>query len=560
MIHAKSPTNPASIFVAELGASISGGAWGMNFSLKSLSRMFVAAALVCAVVGAQAPAIASATPTIVTGSGPLTGITTAALNEYLGIPYAAPPVGALRWMPPKAFGHWPGTLQATHFGRECPQLDALGKPTGAENCLYLNVYTPQTITSALPVMVWIHGGGLTAGSGEDYAPGPLVVQGNVIVVTINYRLGLLGFFAQTALDAEGHLAGNYGLMDQQFALKWVQQNIAAFGGDPTRVTMFGESAGGQSVYANLASPRAAGLFQRAIAESGSYASFTDYDQAIIPLADAETVGSAFEESGAAFADAVRCPSQTSACLRKVPPPTLIKAQPFPMYPFVDGVVLPNTLGVAFATGAFNRVPVISGTNHDEYRLFVAADYDDLGNPLTNAEYMTAVDTVWGSVLGPIVLDEYPLPANPPADAASLALGASGTDGIFSCPARLADQSLSQYVTTYTYEFSDENAPLYTGILPASFPLGAYHSAEIQYLMNILGIPAPFTSDQTDLSEAMISYWTQFAATGDPNSADQPVWSPYNSATDEFQSFVPPTPTVDSTFATDHLCTTLWDFL
>jgi len=160
------------------------------------------------------------------------------------------------------------------------------------------------------------------------------------------------------------------------------------------------------------------------------------------------------------------------------------------------------------------------------------------------------------------LDDYPLSANPPADAASLALGASGTDGIFSCPARLADQSLAQYVTTYTYEFSDENAPLdiFTFFITPSFPLGAYHSAEIQYLMNILGIAAPFTSEQSQLSRAMISYWTRFAATGDPNSAGQPVWSPYSSATDEFQSFVPPTPTVDSTFATDHLCTTLWDFL
>jgi para-nitrobenzyl esterase len=541
----------------------------MKNYLKVVSRVVVAAVLSLTVV-ARAAASHSSTATIVTGSGSLTGVAAEDVNEYLGIPYAAPPVGALRWLPPKAFGHWPGVLAATHFGRECPQFNsALGVEIGSENCLYLNVYTPKPTKSAasdnalgLPVMVWIHGGGLTSGSGANYDPSPLVEAGNVIVVTINYRLGLLGFFAQSSLDAEGHLNANYGLMDQQFALKWVQQNIAAFGGNPNRMTIFGESAGGQSIYANLASPRAAGLFQGAIAESGSYGSFVDYYDAIIPIADAETVGSAFEESGAAFADAVGCTSQTSACLRAVPATTLVDVQSFPMYPVVDGTVLPNTPGAAFASGAFNRVPVISGTNHDEYRLFVAEDYDFQGNPLTNAEYTTAVDALWGTALGPIVLDDYPLPVNPAADAASLALGASGTDGIFSCPARLADQSLAQYVTTYTYEFSDEDAPLdiFAAFITPSFPLGAYHSAEIQYLMNILGIPAPFTSDQSQLSRAMISYWTHFATTGDPNSADQPVWSPYNSTTDEFQSFVPPTPTVDSTFATDHLCTTLWDFL
>jgi len=321
----------------------------MNSSLKVVSRVVVAAIL-CLTVVSRAAASHSSTATIVTDNGSLTGIAAADVNEYLGIPYAAPPVGALRWLPPKAFGHWPGVLQATHFGRECPQFnDARGVQIGSENCLYLNVYTPKQTNAAasedgsgLPVMVWIHGGGLTTGSGANYDPSPLVEAGSVIVVTINYRLGLLGFFAQSSLDAEGHLNANYGLMDQQFALKWVQQNIAAFGGNPHRMTIFGESAGGQSIYANLASPLAAGLFQGAIAESGSYGSFTDYYDAIIPLADAETVGSAYEESGAAFADAIGCTSQTSACLRAVPATTLVDVQPFPMYPVVDGTVLPNT--------------------------------------------------------------------------------------------------------------------------------------------------------------------------------------------------------------------------
>ena len=163
-------------------------------------------------------------------------------------------------------------------------------------------------------------------------------------------------------------------------------------------------------------------------------------------------------------------------------------------------------------------------------------------------------------MAPFVLPTYPLPPTPPADAASLALGASGTDGLFSCPARHEDQSLSQFVPTYTYEFNDENAPLSLGVVPASFPFGAYHGAEIQYLMTVLGIPAPFTPGQQALSAAMIGYWTQFAKTGNPNSAAEPTWPPYSSVSDEFQSFVPSAPAVESTFATDHMCSTFWDFL
>jgi para-nitrobenzyl esterase len=204
-------------------------------------------------------------PVVVTESGPLRGIAGDQVNEYLGIPYAAPPVGNLRWMPPKPYGRWHGILQATQFGNVCPQED--GAVIGSENCLFLNVYAPHARKKRgplLPVMVWIHGGGLTAGSSEIFDPTPLVEHGNLIVVTINYRIGLLGFFAHPAIDTEGHPRGNYGLMDQQFALQWVRQNILEFGGNNQLVTIFGQSAGGLSAYCNLASPPAAGLFQRAI--------------------------------------------------------------------------------------------------------------------------------------------------------------------------------------------------------------------------------------------------------------------------------------------------------
>jgi para-nitrobenzyl esterase len=497
-----------------------------------------------------------------TESGLVIGSTTGGVNQFLGIPYAAPPVGALRWRPPKRYGFFPGfALQATQFGSACTQPGGIG----SENCLFLNVFRPEEEWGegerrGLPVMVWIHGGGLIDGSSTAYNPELLVKKG-VIVVTINYRLGYLGFFAQSAIDAEGHLNGNYGLMDQQFALKWVRKNIAGFGGDPARVTIFGESAGGQSVYAQLASPLASGMFRGAIAESGSYAEFQNYFSNVVTLAQGETTGSQSVPSGAAIADSVGCTSQTASCLRAVPASTMIAQEPFPLYPFVDGRLLTQTISAAFASGEFNQVPVISGTNHDEYRLFVATGFDLVGKPiLTSAEYDTATTALWGPALGPLVLASYPFASYP---FGGEALGASGTDGVFSCPARNADQSLSKFVPTYTYEFNDENAPpaqaLFGGLL--TFPLGAYHSAELPYLfpgVDVFGLPVTLSSQQMQLSDAMVSYWTKFAKTGDPNSSEEPFWSPYSASSDEFQSLIPPTPVVESNFNTGHRCSAFWD--
>ncbi len=272
------------------------------------------------------------TPAIVTESGPLKGIVNGNTAEFLGIPYAAPPVGDLRWMPPQPFGRWHGLLNASSFGNVCTQGGR-----GAEDCLFLNIYVPNFKKNAnkhgaaLPVMFWIHGGGLTGGAGSDYDPTPLLAPGNVIVVTINYRLGYLGFFAQTALDSEGHDAGNYGLMDQQFAMQWVHNNIAAFGGDPGNVTIFGESAGGHSVYCNLASPTAAGLFSHAIAESGSYLIFDTFIQPIVPLSVGENphpeVWFPVATRSRAVSDAARQP----ACVR-FPTLTWSASSPAPCTP------------------------------------------------------------------------------------------------------------------------------------------------------------------------------------------------------------------------------------
>jgi len=497
-------------------------------------------------------------PAIVTEDGPLKGIISPDLNEFLGIPYAAPPIGALRWIPPQPHGHWQGVLEATQLGNICPQLSA-GGTVGDENCLFLNVYTPGLKKNenkhgghkhaGLPVMVWIHGGDLVRGGGGFYDPTPLVEKGNVIVVTINYRLGILGFFAHAAIDAEGHDNGNYGLMDQQFALQWVQRNIAAFGGDPARVTIFGESAGGLSVYSHLASPTAEGLFHRAIAQSGAYTSFQRYaQQRIVPLATAEG-------QGVVFATSVGCDNQTAQCLRAASVATLLTKQPASSYPIVDGDVLVQPPGPAFASGQFNKVPVITGSNHDEFRLQVVQLF---GNSLSDAAYPAVTTAFLGPLaafLGPLVpplnqqvlslypLSNYPNPLG--GQSAPLALGAWVTDVNYACTGRNAALLLSQQAPTYAYEFNDENAPLVVGLVPPglTFPMGAYHFSEIQYLFNILGQPAPFTADQQQLSDTMIAYWTQFAATGDPNVPGAPVWSPYNALTDQFQSLEPPTPTV-----------------
>src|ERR1700677_3270820 len=255
----------------------------------TLGALVAAAPAVSAsTLGGQAAASASG-PVAGTANGAVRGLVNGAVDEFLGIPYAAPPVGPLRWQPPQPAASWSGVRDATQFAPHCPQLASpFGQASTSEDCLFLNVFTPSRGEAGArhPVMVWIHGGALVTGESNDYDPTKLVEDG-VTVVTINYRLGALGFLADPALaDANGQ-SGDYGLMDQQAALRWVQRNIANFGGNPRNVTLFGESAGGLSVLSQVASPAARGLFAKAIAESGSY----NLTQA--SLASAETAGQAF---------------------------------------------------------------------------------------------------------------------------------------------------------------------------------------------------------------------------------------------------------------------------
>ena len=503
----------------------------------------------------------SAAPThkvVITENGPVRGFKTPAASAFLGIPYAAAPVGELRWQPPQPHARWTTPLDATAFGNACAQTAGiLNAGSDAEDCLFLNVFAPRgeehEDEEGRAVMVFIHGGGLTTGESNSYDPTKLVEDGGVIVVTINYRLGILGFLTHPALTAESsnHASGNYGLMDQQFALKWVRRNIARFGGNPYNVTIFGESAGGLSVHANLASPTAAGLFRKAIAESGAYS------LAQPTLAVAEGLG-------AAVASLAGCTSQTAACLRGLPVSTILTIQTVVagggIVPTVDGQVLTQSVGAAFASGQFNHVPVIEGSNHDEWRLFVGINEIVTGKVLAAGDYIPEIQATLGisdpAVATFIATSIYPLAAYPPASTApSIALGAVSTDAIIACNTRLVSRFLAAYVPTYEYEFNDHTAPIPAGY-NVSFPTGAYHSAELQYLFGpaSLGLPG-LSADQNELSDAMVRYWTRFARTGNPNSVSVPAWPAY-SPSDQFQSLELLTPVTKTTFAADHKCR-LW---
>ena len=526
----------------------------------------------------------------ITETGVVRGVRTATMRTFRGIPYAAAPVGDLRWKPPQPAARWHGIRDTTQFANHCPQVaGAFGQASTTEDCLFLNVFTPARHDGdgdgdddddddrerrgddgrgrdgddrdpgddedrdgfgLRPVMVWIHGGALVTGESNDYDPTRLVEQGGVIVVTINYRLGALGFLAHPALTAESpdHASGNYGLMDQQAALHWVQRNIVRFGGNPRRVTIFGESAGGLSVHSQLASPGSKDLFQRAIVQSGAY-------QLTQPtLAAGETAGTA-------LATRAGCTDQTAACLRSLGVAQVLASQ-LPgtagATPVIDNKFLTRTVGAAFASGQFNQVPIMEGANHDEWRLFVAITNLTTG-PISAAGYPAAIQATLGvpATVVPLLVAQYPL-ANYPSP--NLALSALGTDAIFDCNARFVEQKVSQFVPTFAYEFSDPNAPE-RFLPPVSFSYGAAHASEIQYVFDLpITVPAPpLDADQQRLAAAMVSYWTTFARTGQPNSQATPAWAAFQTASDTMQSLVPPQPQAETGFAADHHCA-FWDSL
>lgn len=481
----------------------------------------------------------SASPVVVTTTnGALQGTVAASVARFLGIPYAVPPVGALRWRLPQPHAPWQGTRDATQFGSICPQPGS-GEtlPTQSEDCLFLNVYAPFPFHSARKVMVWVHGGTNTSGAGSFYDPTPLVAVGDVIVVTLNYRLGALGFLAHPALQSESGTTGNYGLADQQLALHWVRHNIAAFGGDPHGVTLFGESSGGMNVLSQLVSPPAAGLFQRAIVESGAF------------LLDTPSL-KVSEAQGRGFARAIGCADQSATCLRSKSVAEVLAKQGNPYggrvayeLATVDGRILPMSQRAALTEGRFHRVPILFGNNGDEGKIFVPPKLSAAEYPSTLAGYAEAVHRPV-----PRILKAYPLAHYAsPTDGAAAAYG----DANFVCTNRVVARLLAHQVSAYEYEFDD---------VQGTAPLGPIHGAELRYLFDVTflgpifdGSPATLPAPSQALALAMRRYWTAFARTDSPNQLATSVWQPVPSGTIQLLVAPEPRSTSAAAFVERHKC-------
>jgi para-nitrobenzyl esterase len=437
---------------------------------------------------------------------------------FLGVPFAAPPVGDLRLRAPRPPEPFEGVFEATARGAFCPQFGPIdGNPVsnGSEDCLTLNVWTPAAPSeSPRPVMVWIHGGGYVFGSGAEtgYDGRLLSERTGHVVVTVNYRLGALGFLSLPELVSEGDGAGNFGLLDQRAALEWIQANIGAFGGDPDAVTIFGESAGGASVCQHVVSPGSAGLFHRAIVQSG-------------PCDLVVTEEEAFA-AGAPLYAALGCVEGDLACVREADALALLEALPTTdftlanlgtgFYPVVDGVVLPDAPSVMLDKGDFNRVPTMLGTNADEGSLFFVLGGTVVG---TEDEFRELAE---GLVPGfsTDVVERYVALYPSVQEAAIAAVGDAG----FVCPTRRAARALAPETPTFLYHFTFDPPSLLGD-------LGAFHSAEIRYVFANPSqlLPSALTPEETLLFEAMSGRWSAMATDGVPSG--DPEWPVYEVATD-----------------------------
>ena len=522
----------------------------MGFSLGARAKgISVALAMVCA------PAAGATTgPVRMTQSGPVQGLTVGSEVQFLGVPFAAPPVGPLRWRPPAAPLNWTGTRGATTFGADCPQY-ALTVPE-SEDCLTLNIYAPAGATTAskLPVMVWFYGGGFISGESRIYDPTPLVQAGNVIGVTVNYRLGYLGFLAHPALSAidPNHISGNYGLLDEQASLAWVKKNITNFGGDPKAITIFGEFAGGASVMAQMIIAHGVKLHS-AIMQSGGYA--TSYPS----LADAEAAGEA-------AATTLGCPDQTLSCLQGLSATALGNAlnsltDEGAVSPVQDGVNFPAGPAVAAASGAFQHVPLISGSNHDEWRLFVGLDilFGKIFNipppPMTAAQYAAMVQSTFGSSAAQI-LSLYPVTLYTQP---YYAWAAILTDQIFACNTHLLNAQLSRWTPVYEYELEDPNAPMGENGTPPGYSWGSAHSTDLDFIFptfyepRALSGPPAMTLQQVQLGGTMRSFWLSLARYGRPFAPRSGVWLGFNDTSQDVLGLVPPATHTTTGFVADHRC-------
>jgi para-nitrobenzyl esterase len=476
--------------------------------------------------------------TVVVAQGTLHGLVDAKHREFLGIPFGAPPLGDLRFRPPKAAPSWSGVREATQFGSSCPQPPVIGGAASTnEDCLYLNVYTPLK-GSKLPVMVWIHGGGFFLGAGSQFDGATMANRGNVIVVTINYRLSVLGFLSIPGLAAENAngASGDYGLMDQQAALGWVKANVAKFGGDADNVTIFGESAGGGSVVAHLASPTSSGLFHKAVIQSGP--------------AGADTKEASYAK-GKALVESAGCtnsdPAAEVACMRAAPVMALMGNGSLT----IDGVTLTSSPNEVITSGKFNKVPVLQGSNLYEGRALAYPNFDFTAPVPTADEYVAQITGRFGAAADG-VLAQYPASNfSTTREASAAVLG----DSSFSCAARALTRNLTaQGISVYAYEFQDPNPP---SPIP-NVPLGPTHGTEIVYVfqgMASLADVTMLTATQLKLSDQMLLYWTNFAHNGNPNGNGLPQWDTYKDSADSFIRLTSESPGIGmfNSFKDDHHC-------
>ena len=502
------------------------------------------ATILCAVSLNAQNGFLSPTRIVRTTQGLVMGLSDGTVDQFLGIPYAAPPAGDLRWKAPVEAPSWPGVRDAIHQGSECIQPGG-----GSEDCLYLNIYRPANAKpwQPLPVIVFIHGGNNQQGTGNDYVPTEWAANTPLVVVTINYRLNVFGFLALPSLDAEAGepSSGNFGLMDQQAAMRWVKANIAAFDGDPLNITIQGESAGGIDICANLVSPPAAGLFNKAIMES-MYCPTATHDSQI--------------QMSAPIATTLGCtdPQTTGECMRSKPAADvfaaagrLSMAQGDPGYapsPNFGNSLLPLQAADALSSGQWNHSSILIGSNHDEASSFVSGALDGHYKfPISVQEYQMIVAATFGS-FAPAVMTEYPLAGYSDP---FLAFSDEETDySVLGCPVSPLTQMFAAAAPTFRYEFNDPNA-LVQGGNPKDRMLGSYHGAELLYLFTVSQTPK--TAAQQQLSQQMMQYWANFATAGDPNGAGLVTWPRYDAAAHQLLSLKPGGNAVIDNFDVEHHC-------
>lgn len=484
-----------------------------------IGRTIFLLAFTAALTAAQQPSLQ-----IKTDTGIVEGRLQGSAREFLGIPYAAPPVGDLRWKAPMPAAVWTGVRKAMEFGQRCMQGrifdDMVFRDAGpSEDCLTLNVWTPAKESKAkLPVMVWIHGGGFVAGgSSEPRQDGAKLTEDGVVVVSMNYRMGIFGFFELPEMIAESdkHAAGNFGLLDQVASLQWVKRNIAAFGGDPGNVTIFGESAGSFSVSELMASPLAKGLFHRAIGESGA-----DFPTKMTPSATLEqSAKDSAEYAKKVFGtDSLKELRAISAdkMLEIVSKPESRRAGPGMIV--VDGYFLPKSVAEIFRAGEQSDVPLLAGWNHDEGSFAVASAKP----PLTAA----SIKELGTKEFGAKAEEFFKLyPATDDATALRSWLDFSGDRFIgFGTWKWLEAQAATGKKAEYRYRF--DLAPPEDPSRPGG--AWAFHSCEIEYVFGTLEwrIPDRWRTEDKTLSEQVRKYWTNFARSGDPNGGGVPKWPAY----------------------------------